>query len=98
MQLSKWEKTREAATAGTSADAAPADAASAAEAAVTTQPTATEPKKPPTLKEKIETNVVFNGCCGVCSLLCICTIPMLIVVLVASLVLCAVSWDLSTET
>ena len=48
-------------------------------------------KEPPTLKESIDTNVIFTACCGICSILCVCTIPLLIPVLIAAFVLAVVS-------
>jgi len=94
MQLNKWAKNRETATESSSVEAAVNTQPTGD--AVNTQPTATEPKKPLTLEEKIDQNVTFNGCCAFCSLLCICTIPMLIVVFTAFLVTSVVSWHLST--
>ena len=94
MQLNKWAKNRETATESASVEAAVNTQPTGD--AVNTQPTATEPKKPLTLEEKIDQNVTFNGCCAFCSLLCICTIPMLIVVFTAFLVTSVVSWHLST--
>ena len=61
------------------------------------QATTNEPKaeaktiEPPTLKKSIHTNAISAACCGICSVLCICTIPLLIPVLVAALVLAVVS-------
>ena len=48
-------------------------------------------KEPPTLKESIDTNVIFIACCGICSILCVCTIPLLIPVFIAAFVLAVVS-------
>ena len=60
--------------------------------ATTNEPMAeTKTKEPPTLKESIDTNVIFTACCGICSVLCICTIPLLIPVFVAALLLAVVS-------
>ena len=61
------------------------------------QATTNEPKaeaktiEPPTLKKSIHDNVISTACCGICSILCICTIPLLIPVFVAALVLVMVS-------
>ena len=63
-----------------------------AEAAVTTQPTGDAVNTQPT----VDQNVKSNGWCQFCSLLCICTIPMMVVVFVAFLLASVVSWHLST--
>ena len=60
--------------------------------ATTNEPKAeAKTKEPPTLKESIDTNVIFTACCGICSILCVCTIPLLIPVLIGAFVLAVVS-------
>ena len=44
----------------------------------------------------VDHNVKSNGLCPFCRLLCICTIPMMVVVFVAFLIASVVSWHLNT--